>query len=847
MGRSRDIADILSKTELANTGNEALITTFDAVDSAYVSSNVTPALVFYSTLDSLPVTSLTSGQQAYVSANSRLYISDGSGWYNKALITLSPTMTLNPSGTITLATDGATASTVTIIPADSDTPSSQLSFSVESDGSMLGRAVLSQDSSVFTIRPLSSDSGATDGTFTLTFKTTDADTNFATASTDFSLTFATTVDSSSATVLLMKAEGSAKQNDVISYQYGSDFTLNQLTATLTNDPYVTSFSPYRSGGYSTHFPNGATGNLNWSGTTLSGDYTIEAWIYTTEVDNSGYNNILSDVSSNVQFSLHSPSNGNMYTIYQSAVKLGPTATGTGLNEWVHFVWEREGTTLRHYCNGALLQSGTVDNNSFTISKIGQYYTGGYEHHGYIRDLRVMSSAKYGGSSYTVPTEPLAYTDEATTELLACHHPYIRAEGVSISQTGSSIGTSPFGPYDYSPIKTANQVGYNDDIGSFYLDTNSGTGPDAVTLPATANLAFGTGAFTIEWWQYWDGAQVNYGTFLDLGYSSSTNILIQNYPSGTNQYRVYMNGTSTQINEASAANSNQWYHYALVRNGTTVTLYRNGLTSGSATFSGDLGSNVDTHIGKQGSSYGLSGSYIADFRIVKGTAVYTSNFTPPTSRLGWITGTVYQIQNAYDISLNDTAAANSLKPFGNAATSTAQRKFTTSSSVYFDGTGDYIDTEDTDLFAFGTGDFTWEMWLYHTTYEPSYLLEFSDGSFGDTGIHHATSQGHLVYHTSTTGTGSSLYTTGFGSMSNTTWYHIAASRVNGTTYLFKDGVLQTSAADTHDYAASRLRIGAYGNNTNISFNWTGYLQDLRISKGFGRYTSSFTPPTAEFEL
>ncbi len=39
MGRSRDIADILSKTELANTGNEALITTFDAVDSAYVSAS----------------------------------------------------------------------------------------------------------------------------------------------------------------------------------------------------------------------------------------------------------------------------------------------------------------------------------------------------------------------------------------------------------------------------------------------------------------------------------------------------------------------------------------------------------------------------------------------------------------------------------------------------------------------------------------------------------------------------------------------------------------------------------------------------------------------------------------
>lgn len=845
MGRSRDIADMLSNTEISNTANERLLNEASnvGVDSAYVDGVVGQPLSFLSTLDSLPVTSLTSGQQAYVSSNNRLYISDGSGWYQKAFITLSPTITMDPTGIISLASDGTTTSTVTVVAIDSDTPSSGLTYSVDSDGNGIGKYVISQDSSVFTIRPLSEDSGATAGTFTLTFSTTDGD-NIATDSSEFSLTFSTVVDSSAPTVLLMKAGGSAKQNDVISYQYGSDFTLNQLSATLTNDPYATSFSPYRSGGYSTHFPNGAAGNLNWSGTTLSGDYTIEAWIYTTEVDNSGYNNILSDVSSNVQFSLHNPSNGNMYTIYQSAVKLGPTSTGTGLNEWVHFVWEREGTTLRHYCNGALLQSGTVDNNSFTISKIGQYYTGGYEHHGYIRDLRVMSSAKYGGSSYTVPTEPLAYTDEATTELLACHHPYIRAEGVSISQTGSSIGTSPFGPYDYSPIKTANQVGYNDDIGSFYLDTNSGTGPDAVTLPATANLAFGTGAFTIEWWQYWDGTQVNYGTFLDIGYSSSTSIIFQTL-SGTNQYKVYMNGASTQISEASAANSNQWYHYALVRNGTTVTLYRNGLTSGSATFSTDLGSNVDIHIGKQGSSNGLSGSYIADFRIVKGTAVYTSNFTPPTSRLGWITGTVYQIQNAYDISLNDTAAANSLKPFGNAATSTAQRKFTTSSSVYFDGTGDYIDTEDTDLFAFGTGDFTWEMWLYHTTYEPSYLLEFGTG--GNLGIHHATAEGHLVYYNSTTGTGSTLYTTGFGSMSNTTWYHIAASRVNGTTYLFKDGVLQTSAADTTDYAASRLRIGASGNNTNISFYWTGYLQDLRITKGYGRYTANFTPPTAEFEL
>lgn len=83
MGRSRDIADMLSKTELANTNNERLIIEDTVgVDSAYVSSNALPALSFFNTLDSLPVTGLTSGQQAYVDSNNRMYISDGSGWYH---------------------------------------------------------------------------------------------------------------------------------------------------------------------------------------------------------------------------------------------------------------------------------------------------------------------------------------------------------------------------------------------------------------------------------------------------------------------------------------------------------------------------------------------------------------------------------------------------------------------------------------------------------------------------------------------------------------------------------------------------------------------------------------------
>ena len=86
MGRSRDIADMLGKTEAINTSNERLLTDASCVDSAYVTANTTP-LSFFNTLDSLPVTSLTSGQQAYVDSNSRMYISNGSGWYHTSEFT----------------------------------------------------------------------------------------------------------------------------------------------------------------------------------------------------------------------------------------------------------------------------------------------------------------------------------------------------------------------------------------------------------------------------------------------------------------------------------------------------------------------------------------------------------------------------------------------------------------------------------------------------------------------------------------------------------------------------------------------------------------------------------------
>ena len=89
MGRTRDIAAILGQTEITNPQNNRILTLDDTsiVDSAYVTSIAsTGALTYYSTLDSLPVSSLTAGDEAFVSANNRYYISNGSGWYSVEMI-----------------------------------------------------------------------------------------------------------------------------------------------------------------------------------------------------------------------------------------------------------------------------------------------------------------------------------------------------------------------------------------------------------------------------------------------------------------------------------------------------------------------------------------------------------------------------------------------------------------------------------------------------------------------------------------------------------------------------------------------------------------------------------------
>jgi hypothetical protein len=164
------------------------------------------------------------------------------------------------------------------------------------------------------------------------------------------------------------------------------------------------------------------------------------------------------------------------------------------------------------------------------------------------------------------------------------------------------------------------------------------------------------------------------------------------------------------------------------------------------------------------------------------------------------------------------------------------------SVSFDGSGDYLSLASSNDFAYGTYDFTWEGWFYVENFDSGkYILDHGT----NVGIIEIfSSSGKMIYYNATTGAGSSLYTTGFGTISINTWHHFAAVRNGGTTFLYLNGNLSTSASDGHNYNGSTsLNIGRYGGDSNY---FSGYISNLRLLKGTALYTSNFTPPTRELQ-
>lgn len=187
--------------------------------------------------------------------------------------------------------------------------------------------------------------------------------------------------------------------------------------------------------------------------------------------------------------------------------------------------------------------------------------------------------------------------------------------------------------------------------------------------------------------------------------------------------------------------------------------------------------------------------------------------------------------------------------GNAQIDTAQSKFGGASGL-FDGTGDYVTaTYNTTNDNWWTSDYTIEMWVYATSWatwettigqpvaignaDPaSPTIYWSFGPIASGFVQFYYYNGAAQFHAKSSGT-----------ISTSAWHHVAMTVASGTIKLWLDGTGDTAVSilgTPQSSTGTPLTIGQ-GNNRCL----TGWIDDLRITKGTARYTANFTPPSAAF--
>ena len=189
MSAPRQISKILN---LANLETNTITA---SIDSDIVNQTVTLGVtlpvgtISVSSADTLPLSNIQIGQQGFVTTTNKLYIYNGSGWYNIATINSTPYWVTEANASYTLNTDG-TATVVEINAEDSD--GTTVSYTATGDSNFNAIATVVQDSDGrFVIRSIDSDGSAsqTGGSGVLTFRASDGVDQASTAST-FTISFA---------------------------------------------------------------------------------------------------------------------------------------------------------------------------------------------------------------------------------------------------------------------------------------------------------------------------------------------------------------------------------------------------------------------------------------------------------------------------------------------------------------------------------------------------------------------------------------------------------------------------------------------------------------------------------
>lgn len=413
---------------------------------------------------------------------------------------------------------------------------------------------------------------------------------------------------------------------------------------------------------------------------------------------------------------------------------------------------------------------------------------------------------------------------------------------TITRNGNTTQGS-FSPYG------ANWSNYFDGSGDYFTAPYTTANFDWWTSGSDFTIEAWVFATSLSTWQYTDSAAgVN---SVMVGNASATSEV--NYWSfgplsdGTVRFKYY-NGANNFVTSTAKITTNTWNHVAMTKTSSGVTVFVNGLAGTTTAISGTPQSSTSYPLIVGQINNACASGYISNLRVVRGTAIYSGNFTPPTTPLTAVTNTklltcqsnrfVDNSSNALTLTVTGNTSVQAFSPF---APSAAYSTATIGGSGYFDGSGDYLTVTSSTAFDM-TGDFTVEMWVYPIT------LNATNGatvfSCGATSLFQLNTLGagtKIEWYSTTNPSIISVSYSGYLQLNQ--WNHLVACRTGTTLAIFVNGTRLGTATDNTSYDLSQLYL-SYQPGSSHFLN--GYMGDVRVIKGSGPYNatqSTLTVPTA----
>lgn len=591
----------------------------------------------------------------------------------------------------------------------------------------------------------------------------------------------------------------------------------------------------------------------------AGDFTLECWVRPEEAPSSTTSYFFDTRSSGIDgafFAYEHSINKFRFNIGNGVVS-GQSSFTSASKQWHHVALVRLGTAFTLYVDGVVAATATSSYALVATSiSIGKHFSAtGYGLIGWMDQVRVSKIARYTAAF----TPPIA---EFTTD----------TDTVHLFQFNDGHGTQ----FIRDASKSGHEVALSaDGSGCALTNTRSKFGVTSLNLPSISSydaavigyskphsdMNFGSDDFTIDCWVYATSFLSTSTIWAFMG--DTYGLTLRNNSGAITLYASTANTSYNVTINVGAATAGQWVHYAVTRSGTSLYAFANGVLAGTAGVgtSSLVFSTQKVAVGNRpgSSGYALAGQ-VDEFRIKRGQAAWTSNFTPPTAPYATDDYTVllchFEGANGDKMTLDSSESSYGTNGFGDTTTpalsfagsATLDTTYTrggNSTSLKLNGTSQYAQL----LFAqpsaghpmyFANAE-KWclEGWFYLSSLASGQQIIDLGGTTTTARLScllGGSGEVNLIFNGSTAArSGTVAASIGMN--------HVALVREGRGYYVYVNGVVGNGVTGnphrevTYPAEPGQLTLGSvYGGGSYL----TGAIDSFRITHGKPRYEANFTP-------